>query len=165
MADDYQETAEDILSALGVDPSEAVKIYSEGKRERVERHICTCGHAKGRHYLDGETVHCKPNALECACSEFHPMLEVHDTRLFLHKTDGPGKEHALIRGLAATAKKQKYVKWIAESRKCRKCGTDEELTIYPIAGHHTAGFKITKEIYLARWNFLLCQTCAKEFQP
>lgn len=152
----------DILKALGVDPDEALVKYQEHLNKKPERHICTCGHAKARHYIAGEVATCKPSALECPCNEYNPVIEVQDTRSFLHSTQGPGIEHALIKGLTATLAKGTHATWLPGAYRCRICGSEEELTVYPIGGNKESGLLITKEIFRARWNFLLCPTCAEK---
>lgn len=153
------DTPENILRQLGVDPEESIKQIEERKRKIVERHICTCGHSKARHYIELPTVLCKPSIMECACSEFAPIILVHDTRNFLHKTEGPGIDHALIKGLTATLQAGKPAEWLPEAMECKKCKTSENLTIYPIQGSEEVGFMTATDATWARRNWFLCEKC------
>lgn len=151
-------SAEDALAAIGISVSEAIEgdsslLRSAGSRDKS---ICVCGHPVSRHTDTHGAVYCKPTRMECPCKKVRPVLEAEDLRCFLRKTAGSGSMHALTRGMAASAQKEKKVRW-AIDLKCDRCKTEaSRLVPAPVtqtgfATHHPTGY-----------DALLCEKCLAE---
>lgn len=149
---------EEALAQLGL----SVDDFEE-KRE-TSYDVCSCGHGKNRHYIDGDVSTCKPSALDCQCGKYFPVLKAQDTRLFQYKSTGPGAEHALSKGIRQSALKEKAIEWFEDVFKCAYCGTTENITIYPISGSEANGWRISRyevDFDLGRRNGFLCLSCAE----
>lgn len=150
--------AADILKSMGIDPDEAVERDADlSKRQKKDRRICVCGHAVNRHYeiMSGRWA-CKPSRMDCRCENSRPVLEVEDTRMFLRKTNGPGVEHALSRGMAALYHAGKTAEWI-DGPECDACGSsDGPIIPCPISGAKRIAYQETKD------NALLCSDCLEK---
>ncbi len=109
-------SAERLLKDLGLDTKEATERLLSSRRNKViTKHICSCGHPEGRHFIDAESASCKPNAMDCSCSEYNPTLKVTDLRPFLQKSRGSGVDHALVKGLtSAFMKRLRLSGWARE---------------------------------------------------
>jgi len=154
---------EDLLAQMGISPEDVDKNWHKREKYREEdRLICSCGHAKNRHTVEADFVTCNPSRTNCSCGLFVPVLKVQDTRDFLASTKGHGVEHALIRGLRASIKKEHSATWVDEHYKCGKCGVsghDTALTITPLEGSPETGLRKSIEIEFARYNGFLCDDC------
>lgn len=154
-------SAEEALLAIGLDPDEVIAIdQTVSKRtRRKDNRICICGHGVGRHQETAGRHMCNPSAMRCMCRTFRPVLEAEDSRIFLRETLGPGKLHALSRGIAASAEKGKKVEWIVNLT-CDRC-QDEEKKVLPIP--------LTENGYVASYptatTALLCQDCRIALEP
>lgn len=150
--------AADILKAMGIDPDEAVKKDNVlSRRSKKDRRVCVCGHAMNRHYeiMSGRWA-CKPSRMDCRCETARAVLEVEDTRVFLRKTNGPGIEHALSRGLAALHFAGKTAEWI-DGPTCDACQKSGKQVIpAPISGAKRVAYQETKD------NALLCTDCLEK---
>ena len=150
--------AEEALRMLGVDALE----FPE---KRKTKDICICGHPESRHYFDETVSLCKPTVMECPCARFKAVIRAEDTRLFQYKTQGPGTEHALTKGLIRSAQKKKTVEWVEDVYKCALCGVLEDIQIYPIAGSEETGYRVARdpkvENNMGRKNALLCPACVE----
>lgn len=132
---------------------------ARGKPRNADRRVCVCGHSASKHdFIDALGISsCTPSRLPCRCERLLSVVEVDDVRCFMWKTDGPGGDHALLRGLASLVSKGKRFEWVEENRRCERCGsTDEELL--PCA--------VTPEMQVSRrsekMNSLLCGNCIGE---
>lgn len=112
----------DALSALGMDLDEVVKIDAGLRTRPAQRdgRVCICGHSVTKHIEIGGGWSCKPSKMNCPCKKCRPVLDADDTRPFLRKTQGPGPEHALSRGLAALLQGGKDAEWIIDLI-CDRC--------------------------------------------
>lgn len=126
MAEDVNTTAAEALEALGLSVEELEdaekELYLSGKlrlRSRDNR-ICACGHRMSAHTTVAGAGFCRPTKMECPCKAPRPVLEVQDTRLFNYKTEGSGALHALARGILASARGGKWVKWTVDLE-CDRC--------------------------------------------
>lgn len=66
------------------------------------RQICRCGHPMTRHVVHeptGKTKCADRRHSQCGCREAEAVLKVTDVKHFLLQTQGPGKKHALARGV------------------------------------------------------------------
>jgi hypothetical protein len=134
-----------------------------GERARDGR-ICLCGHPVTRHRtveIPGrdDEVHCRPGRTVCLCKRVTPAIEVRDTRLFLAKTEGPGRRHALLRGLALLAAKYPDEDVTPEELvvfACGACGSGER--VVPIAVDRQGRVSAKTE----RVNGLACARCLEE---
>lgn len=154
-------TGEELLKQLGLNPEEHLSVDRTVKtRKKEERIICTCGHSKARHSIFGESSSCSPGKLSCSCLHFMPVLKVSSTRTFMWKSTGTGvgPEHALTKGIVAMAKKQYSGEWLPDAYKCFKCGTTQDVTIYPIQKAYE-NFFVATDLDFATLNLLLCETC------
>jgi hypothetical protein len=154
-------SAERLLKDLGLDTKEATERLLSSRRNKViTKHICSCGHPEGRHFIDAESASCKPNAMDCFCSEYNPTLKVTDLRPFLQKSRGSGVDHALVKGLTSAFMKEVEVEWLGSGMDCKKCGTKEGTTIYILGGSESAGLQMVQDPLWGRWNYFLCEPCA-----
>lgn len=154
-------SAEEALRAIGLDPEDTIhtdQIMRKRTRKRDGR-ICICGHGAGRHQETAGRQTCNPSAMKCPCRSFRPVLEVEDSRVFLRETLGPGKLHALSRGIAASMELNKKVEWIVELA-CDRC-KDSEKIVTPIP--------LTENGYVANYptavTALLCHECRMALEP
>lgn len=128
--------ADEVMKSLGVDP-QMVDIRDDRRNingPNVDRRICICGHAVGRH-KDGNDVQilrggdmdnwiCQPNARTCNCKNCVPVMKVSNPKFFLRVTQGASDTHALIRGLRELLKKGGEFEWLVEPTCafCKKTG-------------------------------------------
>jgi len=153
--------AEQMLRDMGLDPKEATDKWLASRRNKITtRHICSCGHPEGRHYIDADSASCRPNAMDCSCSEYIPTLKVSDLRPFLQKSTGPGADHALIKGLTSAFMKDITAEWMGTGMDCKRCGAKENTTIYSLGGSEAGGLQMVEDPLFGRWNYFLCQPCA-----
>jgi hypothetical protein len=94
-----------------------------------DRRICVCGHRVSGHSNAYGHVVCSTTRVSCPCTQVIPVLEAEDVRLFSFKTVGGGPLHALGRGILASDKKGKLVKWV--DKKCFSCKEESE-TLIPV---------------------------------
>jgi hypothetical protein len=148
-------SARDALAAMGVSVDEAIEAdKSQKDRKPRDPRVCLCGHAINRHTTPAGVVYCKPSQLDCDCKKIEAVIEVEDTRLFLRKTNGPGLEHALIRGMSALADAGKEAKWLVPIE-CAKCKTTEGAIMPAPINIHSS----TVANESTGYNALLCQDC------
>ena len=162
MADDTGVSAADALEALGMTIEELEeaeqKLYASGKlrlRSRDNR-ICVCGHRMSAHTSVAGTGFCRPTKMECPCKSPRPVLEVQDTRLFNYKTEGSGALHALARGILASVRGGRWVKWSIElvCDRCKKPA--ERLLPCAVSQRGRAMDEATGH------DALLCEECRRE---
>lgn len=130
--------------------AEDVKQGAEARKNLRQRNggVCICGHAAGAHSnyapeghpdhataIYNGTSKCIPSRVVCACTEYHEVLIAEDLRQFRHSTKGPGIDHALALGLAASRDKDKKVEWKSGELVCFVChqGPDEGVAVSPVA--------------------------------
>lgn len=117
------------LEMMGItleEADEADRVLTEkSKSRKQDSRICLCGHGVVKHTVYGGVVACKPSALSCPCKKVRSVLEADDTRYFLRKTAGAGPMHALARGIVASVKTGKGVRWIVDLQ-CDRCGKAEQ---------------------------------------
>jgi hypothetical protein len=155
------ESADSVLTAMGIDPEAARAVdraQRRGRRVRDNR-VCICGHGMSRHSDVNGATFCKPSALTCECKAARPVLEADDTRYFLRRTNGPGTAHALVRGIAASGERGVRVRWI-EQPTCDRCGSAEG-GILP-APVMRAGGRINPSGDSTGYDKFLCPTCIGE---
>lgn len=152
------------LALLGINAEEALAVDKELTRKPSrDKRVCLCGHAVNKHSTEAGTVQCVPSRYFCPCKNIRPVVEVEDTREFLRKTNGPGAEHALTRGLAALFSKDKSFEWIVDV-KCDKCGIEAtpagDVKISPVAvtEYKTVSYEATG------YDALLCENCIEEIR-
>ena len=149
-------TAKDALAALGITDDEVAQMQQELKQQtRRDSRVCICGYPMSRHDFSagvGVALVRLPKS-EFTCKSSKAVLKVGDTRLFLRTTTGPGPEHALTKGMVATAMAGKEVEWLVDVE-CSKCKTTEgRISPVPL----TAGLTIAYEA--SSTNALLCEDC------
>lgn len=154
-----QEETRRALAMLGVTLEEVEQADADRKKEGPrDQRICVCGHAMHKHTVvegRGQVV-CKPAAMHCPCKSARPVIKTNDTRCFLRKTDGPGAEHALSRGMAEVVKRGKTIEWIIPIV-CDRCqqATDK---IFPTpVAQGSSGVYVKHEA--SSHNALLCRDC------
>jgi hypothetical protein len=156
--------ARNALAMLGINAEEAVEAdQALTRKPSSDKRICLCGHAINKHSTESGVIQCVPSRYYCPCKNIRPVVLVEDTRLFLRKTNGPGAEHALTRGLAASFSADKNVEWITEV-KCDKCGVEAtpagDVQISPVAvtEYKTVSYEATG------FDALLYTTCLEEIR-
>ena len=152
---DDLDTAEDALAAIGISLEDAIDgdnalLRSSGNKSKL---VCVCGHPVSRHTETVGVVYCKPTRMECPCKKIRPVLEAEDLRCFLRKTAGSGSMHALTRGMAASAQKEKKVRWVIDL-KCDRCKKHvDRLVPTPVT---QSGIAVN---YPTGHDALLCHSC------
>ena len=153
-----------------VDAFEA-KRKLRGKRDA---RVCVCGHAAGAHFpsrgvggpadiADHEagTVACQAGKTPCACGRFVYALTASDVRSFIQKTEGPGQDHALIKGIKSSARRGVKIEWRPDIV-CMYCQRppSEVGSLIPIAYNERRGeaFRSTPV------NRMHCQSCREQIQ-
>ena len=151
------------MLGLTIEEVEQATEKTKKRRENPDRHICICGHPSARHFIDGDIVSCKPAVWACLCHKHTPVLQVQDNRDFLYKTEGPGKEHALTKGITNAHIKKHEVMWLDGAYSCALCSKTEGLKIYSISGTENAGFYISRnrdtDYDIGKRNAFLCAEC------
>lgn len=94
-----------------------------------DRRICSCGHRVSGHSNTYGHVVCSTTRVSCPCNQVIPVLEAEDVRLFSFRTLGGGPLHALGRGIIASHKRGKYVRWV--EKHCFSCKEESE-TLIPV---------------------------------
>ena len=156
-----QSSAEEALLAIGLDPKEAMDIDKTLRKRTAKRdgRVCICGHGAGRHHETAGRQTCNPSAMKCPCRTFRPVLEVEDSRVFLRETLGPGKLHALSRGIAASFELGKKVTWTIDLV-CDRC-KDEGKIVLPVP--------LSESGYVANHptavTAMLCHECRMTLEP
>lgn len=147
-------TAKDALAALGITDDEVEQFQAEMKQQtRRDPRICMCGHPMSRHSTDAGIGLCALPKSICNCKFPKAALKVGDTRLFLRNTSGPAAEHALTRGMIASASAGKEVEWIIPVE-CDKCkATEGRIVPVPITDAMTVAYESSNR------NVLLCEDC------
>ena len=151
-------SVEDALEAIGMTLDEAIEgdaalLRSAGMKSKD---VCVCGHPVSRHTDTHGVVYCKPTRMECPCKKVRPVLEAEDLRAFLRKTAGSGSQHALTRGMAASAQRSKKVKWVIDL-KCDRCKKKVgRLVPTPVT---QSGIAVN---YPTGYDALLCETCVDQ---
>lgn len=154
-------SALDALLKMGLTPEDIDRADVELAERRkandaVNRHVCACGHAMGRHTVVNGIVMCKPARMECPCKRARPVLLAQDTRLFIRKTEGGGAAHALSRGIRESLTKDKAVEWLIDLA-CDRCGEETDSIIpVPVTQNGTAVSRATG------YDALLCSDCRVE---
>ena len=175
-----------ILQQMGVDP-QLVEIYDSSveRSRKVDRRICICGHATGRHKIGGtkttittvwpdQTIiegggfkakvwRCKPNGNDCNCQTWIPTLEVSETRWFLKATEGANHRHALTKGILALSKINGHsIKWLIPPIcvLCKKEGWENGLAPTPL----TESGKVKIGDGSDGLDRLVCKSCREAVQ-
>ncbi|URP22343.1 hypothetical protein SEA_BIG4_310 [Microbacterium phage Big4] len=161
------------LAMVGLTP-ESVEKFTEKQKVRGKRdaRVCVCGHAGGAHFArdltqtpidslgEGE-VSCQAGKTPCECNTFKWVLTIEDVRSFIQKTEGPGADHALSKGLASSARRGFFPEW-REGIRCFYCKRppEEAGTLYPVAYNERGGeaFRSTSV------NLLHCMDCRATIQ-
>lgn len=163
----------DALEFLGITEEEAATLVKNKKaRGRRDSRICLCGHGGGAHYVVGEgepsgdianyekgKVACQAGRVPCLCNYFYWVLTAGDVRPFIQKTEGPGVEHALTRGVASAVQKKIEVSW-RDNLVCFKCqATDgRRLTLIP---YNPNGVEAKRSTGI---DAMYCDDCREEFR-
>jgi hypothetical protein len=151
-----------MLKQMGYSPEQIAEHLAQEEARPSSKTVCLCGHPKARHFIDTEFSTCKPAKMSCPCAHFIPIAKVEDGRSYLWKTEGPGMDHALVKGIFRALNKGEYLEWIDQNYVCVKCkvsGHKKELTIHPFEGDPESGLRPSIQIEFSRWNFFLCETC------
>lgn len=126
----------EVDDVLGLDLESVQRIQKTKKvRGRRDARVCVCGHAGGAHFMlpagtglsDDPTdlvkgaTGCQAGKVPCACDHFLWVLTATDVRSFIQKTEGPGEEHALTKGVASSLARGVRPEW-REGLTCFWCG-------------------------------------------
>jgi hypothetical protein len=157
MSDD---SAKKAIEAMGLSLDEVVKADEEIKSRRqrydTDRSICLCGHPMARHTVVNGVVYCKPARMECPCKKARPVLEAHDLRKFIRRTNGGGALHALTRGILSHVEEDLEVKWLVDLE-CDRCGEkDDQVVPVPVTQSGSA------MNWATGYDALLCRKCRTE---
>jgi hypothetical protein len=144
---------------------EAIALYREGKLNKVKnREVCVCGHSMAYHTEVGDRVVCSPAKIRsCRCSVGRPVLEADNLRMFMSVTSGVGTEHALGKGLTASAANEHGVHWLGgHGTKCDLClGELGNTNRIPLALDPYTGMPAERSTGVDK---ILCMSCYLEVQ-
>ncbi len=155
---------------MGITQEDVDRFVETRKLKGVKRdaRVCVCGHGANAHFsptLGGPadiaeypagSIHCQAGKTPCDCQQFVYVLRASDIRSFIQKTEGPGKDHALAKGIASTMNRGVKIEW-RDDIACFYCGKPpkEVGALIPIAYNERGGeaFRTTTV------NRLHCQGC------
>lgn len=152
---------------------EEYRILKKTKGRRDAR-VCICGHSGGAHFMlsgfGGEeniarnpkgSMGCQAGRVPCACSKFDPVLKANDVRSFIHKTEGPGRMHALMKGVKSSRERGVTIEWRPDLR-CYRCAKapDEVGQILPVDYNERNGEALRSTPNSA----LVCDACRMAIQ-
>lgn len=140
-----------------MDPYEVMGVTDEmaqkweefkAKKGRRDQRVCVCGHGGGAHYtFDGSSIDaptsevgCQAGKVPCMCNRFFWVLTATDIRSFIQKTEGPGEDHALMKGLISSRRRGIVPEW-REGFRCFHCKKEpsEVGVLIPIAYNEKGG--------------------------
>lgn len=166
----------DILDpVLGITQADVDAFEAKRKlRGKRDSRVCVCGHAAGAHFPVGGfggpadiaeheagTIACQAGKTPCACNRFVYALTASDVRSFIQKTEGPGPDHALSKGIKSSIRRGVKIEW-RDGIVCMICHRppSEVGTLIPIAYNerHGEAFRSTPV------NRMHCQSCREEVQ-
>ncbi len=149
------QSAREALEAMGMSVDEVLMVDDVLRTRPAVRdgRICLCGHSMTKHLVIDGIVSCKPSKMDCPCKNCRPVIDTEDTRPFLRRTQGAGPEHALSRGLAALAMRNKNAQWIIDLE-CDMCKQhSSQLIPVPVT---QSGIAVD---YATGYDALLCPSC------
>ena len=152
---------------------EMVQAYRDAKaaknRAGRDRRVCVCGHTGKAHFTtDGSTVDqpvgavaCQAGRVPCNCTSFKWVLTADDVRSFIQKTEGPGPEHALTKGIVSTTLRGFAISW-RDGVACFNCkrSPEEVGTLIPIA-YNERGYEAFRS---TDRNMLMCEGCREHIR-
>lgn len=153
-----------IWGGLGIteEEIESVRRDMDDRKRRVkDSRVCICGHAATRHVQAYGVSRCQPGRMACPCGSLQVVLEASDIRGFMCKTTGPGRGHALVKGIAGAERLAERtgvaleIEWVVEVR-CQRCGSEDG--VVPAA--LTSANFISEEPQ--KLNVLACRKCIGE---
>jgi hypothetical protein len=157
------------FSAFDFSEDETLEIIQESRLNPHGRDkaICICGHPRSRHVTElmGEVsgnAGCTPAKQVCSCVKIHVVGEASDTRLFLRKTTGPGKFHALAQGIAATNEREGATFDWSIDPVCFSCGDATKKVIPMMVTQRGAEVLGLDDLVNRRdtgYNVLICADC------
>ena len=146
---------EDFFDTTAEEAEAALEKFDNGRKR--DGRVCICGHSVGRHEDLGDgIINCRVVKYECPCTGVRVVLDASNTRPFIRTTDGPGVQHALLKGVAAANKAGATFEWIAEPI-CDKCSREGK--ILP-AALNPSTLRISN--MGTRLNQMLCRECIVE---
>ena len=160
-------TVEEVMTA-----DAALQVRNNVRDQRV----CICGHPMARHAPtdrhikstdeDGKetifTTHtggCQPSKMSCPCAQERVVLTASDIRPFLRKTQGGGRAHALMRGIAALEERGGTVEWMKEPE-CDHPDCSDRTA--PVTVQNVNDYWQVTPGVVAQRNVWLCRTCMAE---
>lgn len=160
----------DTFGALDFGAEEVATAAANRKINQRNGGVCICGHAAGAHSHYAPAGHpdheaalregrstCIPSKIKCDCLEYQQVILAEDLRQFRFSTKGPGIDHALAQGLAASLDKGKKTEWAPGVLQCVSCkqGPEVGVKLSPVAYHPDRS-----EAYAGTSiNVLICQEC------
>lgn len=165
---------DEVMRSLGLDP-QLVDIKDDRRTAdgtTVDRRICICGHALGRHrdglrrqiFKGGDKSNwiCQPNARSCNCKNCVPVLKVSNPKYFLRITDGASDTHALIRGLRSLTLAGGTFEWLVElvCVFCKATGPEHKVLPTPL----TRDGRIKKTEGSDGYDVFVCENCRNNEQ-
>lgn len=123
------ESASSVLATMGISPEKVEEALNKTRDKR----ICICGHPMSQHNDDDANRFCNMSRVRCHCSiaNRREALVVEDASLFRYASDGPGVDHALVKGLAACIDRGKKVEMLWEGS-CVNPECSETVNLMPI---------------------------------
>jgi len=139
----------DAIETMGIDFEMADAVNSKLISKSLDDRICICGHAMRRHSEADMTQFCNPGRTTCHCrkSNMTPVLKAGNVQVFRHSSNGPGPEHALVRGLVSLSKTDKEMEWIEEPFcMINGCGSKDEVSPVVLETQSDGSAKLIKNI-------------------
>jgi hypothetical protein len=143
-------TAEDVAEAEG-------KVERLDAREPRDGRVCMCGHGAGRHRWIRDRYYCSPSRMRCRCEHLAVAGKTTDLRYFICKTEGPGEEHALVRGILRGERNGAGWEWEVAAV-CGRCKSEGK--VVPAAVTST-GLVSDRDEAL---NVMACEACIRELR-
>jgi hypothetical protein len=163
------------IESMGIDFGVADAANSKLNSKSFDDRVCICGHAMRRHSdATMEKGFCIPGRTACHCqrSNMTPVLKAENVQVFRHSSNGPGTQHALVRGMVSLAKTGKEMEWIEEPFcMLNDCGSKDEVTPVVLETLSDGSAKIIRHIksrrvdpnYLPSYqDVFACKSCRGE---
>lgn len=150
---------ESALNHFGISAGSVDEILqiSRGDADRMKP-VCICGHGVSRHiqYSEDSAPYCSVAKGWCACKRPLPVIKVRDTRTFMHKTEGWGIKHALIKGIRAYEQKGGKISMIIEPR-CIMCDRTDGMLLPAPLNRFNKIARTAQEV-----TIIVCENCLRE---
>lgn len=166
--------ATDPVTGIGEAEVESFLRTRAAKGPKRDSRVCVCGHGARSHFPlssfggpadieahEAGTIACQAGKTPCECQQFIYVLRATDIRSFIQKTEGPGEDHALAKGIKSSLARGVVPEW-REGIACMICkGVPTDVgPLVPIAYNERYG----EAMRPTPINRLHCQSCREGVQ-